>query len=71
MVKLHHPQIVFFMETKLDASSMEGVKRRCGFCYRVDVPADGSRRALSIGWNGGQLVTLKSFSKVHIDVENQ
>ncbi|KAK5845316.1 hypothetical protein PVK06_001487 [Gossypium arboreum] len=71
MVKLHHPQIVFFMETKLDTSSMEGVRRRCGFCYRVDVPADGSQGLLSIGWNGGQLVALKSFSKIHIDVENQ
>lgn len=28
-------------------------------------------RGLSIGWNRGHLVTLKSFSKNHIDVEIQ
>ncbi|KAK5774606.1 hypothetical protein PVK06_042462 [Gossypium arboreum] len=71
MLKFHHPQIFFFMETKLNANRIEGVKRRYGFFNDVDVPAEGSRGGLSIGWNGGQLVTLKSSSKNHIDVEIQ
>ncbi|KAA3464886.1 reverse transcriptase [Gossypium australe] len=59
------------METKLNISRMEKVRRRCGFFNGIDVPAEGSRGGLSLGWNGGHLVTLKSFSKNHIDVEIQ
>ncbi|KAA3469666.1 Exo_endo_phos domain-containing protein [Gossypium australe] len=40
---------------------MENVRRQCGFFNGVDVPADGTRG----------LVTLKSSSKNHIDVEFQ
>ncbi|KAA3467390.1 reverse transcriptase [Gossypium australe] len=69
MLKYYHPQIVFFMETKLKANRMEKVRRRCGFFNGNDVAAEGSRGDLSLGWNGGQLVNLNSFSKNHIDVE--
>ncbi|KAA3473268.1 reverse transcriptase [Gossypium australe] len=50
---------------------MERVRTRCGFFNGIDVAAEGSRGGLSLGWNRGQLVNLKSFSKSHIDVEIQ
>ncbi|KAA3476120.1 reverse transcriptase [Gossypium australe] len=71
MLKIYHPQIVFFMETKLNANRMERVRRRYGFFNGIDVSAKGSRGGLSLGWNGGHLVRVKSFSENHIDVEIQ
>lgn len=50
---------------------MERVRKRCGFFNGIDVPAEGSRGGLSLGWNEGHLVNLKSLSKNHIDVEIQ
>ncbi|KAA3460789.1 reverse transcriptase [Gossypium australe] len=71
MLKIYHPQIVFFMETKLNVRRMEKVRRRCGYFNGIDVPVEGSRGGLSLGWNGVHLINLKSFSKNHIDVEVQ
>ncbi|KAA3474615.1 reverse transcriptase [Gossypium australe] len=71
MLKNYRPQIVFFMETKLNTNRMERVRRQCGFFNGIDVPAEGFRGGLSLGWNGGHLVNLKSLSKNHIDVEIQ
>ncbi|KAK8302729.1 hypothetical protein V6Z12_D04G106400 [Gossypium hirsutum] len=71
MLKIYYPQIVFFMETKLNANRMENVRRQCGFFNSVDVLADGTHEGLSIGWNGGHLVTLRSLLKNHINVEIQ
>ncbi|KAG8491705.1 hypothetical protein CXB51_015144 [Gossypium anomalum] len=51
MLKIYHPQFVFFMETKLSASRMENVRRRCGFLNGVEVAAKGSKGGLSVGWN--------------------
>ncbi|KAA3483062.1 reverse transcriptase [Gossypium australe] len=59
------------MEIKLNANRMKRVRRRCGFFNGIDLAAEGSRGGLSLGWNGGQLVNLKSFSKNHIDMEIQ
>ncbi|KAH1097263.1 hypothetical protein J1N35_014184 [Gossypium stocksii] len=59
------------METKLNANKMDKVRRRCGFFNGIDVLAERSRGGLSLGWNRGQLITLKSLSKNHIDVEIQ
>ncbi|KAA3484605.1 BEACH domain-containing lvsC [Gossypium australe] len=41
MLKLHHPHVVFFMETKLNATRMEKFRRRCGF-----------QNGPSLRWNG-------------------
>lgn len=71
MLKIYHLQIVLFIETKLNANRMERVRKRCGFFNGIDVPAEGSRGGLSLGWNEGHLVNLKSLSKNHIDVEIQ
>ncbi|KAK5793506.1 hypothetical protein PVK06_034655 [Gossypium arboreum] len=67
-LKVHNPQIVFFMETKIDKSHMERVRRSCGFINSIDVEAMGSRGGLYLAWNGDTNVLLQSFSKRHIDV---
>ncbi|KAH1090135.1 hypothetical protein J1N35_017392 [Gossypium stocksii] len=71
MLKVYHSHIIFFMETKLNATRMEVVRRRCGFFNGIDVTSDGSQGGLSIGWNDCDLVHLKNYSKNHIDVEIQ
>ncbi|KAA3489070.1 reverse transcriptase [Gossypium australe] len=71
MLKIYHPQVVFVTEPKLNVGRTEKVRRQCGFFNSIDVPAEGSRGGLSLGWKGGQLVNLKSFSTNHIDVEIQ
>ncbi|KAH1107353.1 hypothetical protein J1N35_011121 [Gossypium stocksii] len=68
MLKIYRSQI-FFMETKLNVDHMEKVWRRCGFQNGFEIPTDGTCGGLTLGWNGGQLVTLRSFSKNHIDIE--
>lgn len=37
------PQVVFFMETKVDKKRMECVRRKLGFVNGIDVDADGSK----------------------------
>ncbi|KAA3468935.1 reverse transcriptase [Gossypium australe] len=50
---------------------MEKVRLKCGFENGIDIGAIGSRGGLSLGWKGNSLVSLKSFSSLHIDVEIQ
>lgn len=50
---------------------MDVVRRRCGFFNGIDILSDGSRGGLSLRWNGRNFVTLKSYSRNHIDVEIQ
>ncbi|KAA3468943.1 reverse transcriptase [Gossypium australe] len=56
------------METKLNKSRMERVRRKCGFICGVEVEAEGSRGGLCLAWKEDIKVTLRSFSKWHIDV---
>ncbi|KAA3457419.1 reverse transcriptase [Gossypium australe] len=67
LVKQHNPHVVFLMETKLDQKRMERVRRNCGFMNGIEVGADGSRGGLSLAWKEGAGITLRSFSKWHID----
>ncbi|KAA3479820.1 putative Transposon TX1 [Gossypium australe] len=69
-IKLRHirPQILFLMETKVTSKRMETIKRQCGFMNEIDVDAEGTRGGLSVGWREGLNLTLKSFSRSHIDV---
>ncbi|KAA3455040.1 reverse transcriptase [Gossypium australe] len=59
--------MVFLMETKLDQVRMEGVRRKYGFTNGIDVEAEGSRGGLSLVWKGDIDVTIRSYSKWHID----
>ncbi|KAA3471101.1 reverse transcriptase [Gossypium australe] len=56
------------MKTKLSQQRMSKTRRSCGFINGIDVDAEGSRGGLCLAWRTGMDVTLKSFSKWHIDV---
>ncbi|KAA3480980.1 reverse transcriptase [Gossypium australe] len=60
--------MVFLMETKIDRKRIEKVRRRCGFPNGIDIYAKGTRGGLSLAWKEEFKVTLRSFSKNHIDV---
>ncbi|KAH1065446.1 hypothetical protein J1N35_030433 [Gossypium stocksii] len=50
---------------------MEAVRLKCGFKNGIDVGAMRSKGGLSLGWKGNSLVSLRSFSSSHIDVDIQ
>ncbi|KAA3454199.1 reverse transcriptase [Gossypium australe] len=52
---------------ELDQKRMERVRRSCGFVNGIDIAAEGSRGGLCLAWKVDFEVTLKSFSKWHID----
>ncbi|KAA3475505.1 reverse transcriptase [Gossypium australe] len=56
------------METKLNKKQMEKARRSCGFNYGIDIEAEGSRGGLCLAWKSVNMVTLRSYSKWHIDV---
>ncbi|KAA3477124.1 reverse transcriptase [Gossypium australe] len=60
--------MVFFIETKINDKRMERIRRRCGFVNGIDVGAEGSRGGLCLAWREEIKVSLKTFSKNHIDV---
>ncbi|KAG8480478.1 hypothetical protein CXB51_024631 [Gossypium anomalum] len=57
------------METKLSAKKIESVRLKYGFENRIDVGAVGSKDGLSLRWKENSLISLKSFSSFHIDVD--
>ncbi|KAA3467625.1 reverse transcriptase [Gossypium australe] len=59
--------MVFLMETKLDCKRMERIRLRCGYTNGIDIAAEGSRGGLCLAWKGDIVVTVKSYSKWHID----
>ncbi|KAA3470617.1 reverse transcriptase [Gossypium australe] len=67
LCKQFNPQMVFLMETKLDQKRMERVRRSCGFVNGINIATEGSRGGLCLAWKVDFEVTLKSFSKWHID----
>ncbi|MBA0782997.1 hypothetical protein Gotri_000796 [Gossypium trilobum] len=65
------PRILFLMETKISTRKIEGVRRKCGFHNGIEVGAKGSKGGLCLRWKQQNVVTLRSFSHNHIDVEIQ
>ncbi|KAA3489018.1 reverse transcriptase [Gossypium australe] len=65
--KQHNPRIVFLLETKLDQKRMERARKSYGFINGIDIEADGTRGGLCLAWKCDIEVTLKNFSKWHID----
>ncbi|KAA3478658.1 reverse transcriptase [Gossypium australe] len=61
--KLHYPQVVSFIETKINKNQMEKVRRSCGFHYGIDVDSIGSRGGLSLAWRGDFNEILYGFEK--------
>ncbi|KAA3454975.1 reverse transcriptase [Gossypium australe] len=60
--------MVFFMETKIYDKRMEGIRRRCGFVNGIDIGAEGTRGGLCLAWKEDFMISLKTFSRNHIDV---
>lgn len=65
---MYKPQLVFFIETKLDGKGMEKIKRLCGFFIGIEIGADGSKRDSCLAWKEGVQVALKQFFCHFIDV---
>ncbi|KAG8486545.1 hypothetical protein CXB51_020029 [Gossypium anomalum] len=57
-LKLHYPQMVFFMETKINKYQMEKVRRSCDFLFDIDVDSIGSKGGLSLAWRGDVNIML-------------
>ncbi|KAA3487748.1 reverse transcriptase [Gossypium australe] len=59
--------MAFLMETKLDCKRMERIRLRCGYTNGIEIAAEGSQGGLCLAWKGDIVVTVKSYSKWHID----
>lgn len=57
------------METKLQEKRMESVRRKLGFNNGLDVSTEALKRGLSMAWKGNFVVSLRSYSHNHIDVD--
>ncbi|KAA3466257.1 reverse transcriptase [Gossypium australe] len=68
VLKLYKPQLVFFMETKINKNKMESVKRRYSFINGIKVGAEGSKGGLCLVWKDEVDIILQSFSINFIDV---
>ncbi|MBA0812655.1 hypothetical protein Gohar_026600 [Gossypium harknessii] len=54
--------------TKLQGFHMVVIKRKCGFQNGIDVDSDGRSGGLSMGWNNNCKVSIRSFSRRHINI---
>ncbi|KAA3488589.1 reverse transcriptase [Gossypium australe] len=68
MLKVQNPQMVFFMETKVRRSKIEKIWYSCGYVNGIEVDPEGTRRGLCLAWKQEVSVTLRQYSKRHIDV---
>ncbi|KAA3472916.1 reverse transcriptase [Gossypium australe] len=68
MLRLQNPQMVFFMETKICRGRMERIRHQCRYVKGIEVDLEGTRGGLCLAWKQGVNVTLRQFSKRHIDV---
>lgn len=48
---------------------MEAIRKMCGYANGIDVCVDGSKEGLYLGRKEEVIVTLKSYSRSHIDIE--
>ncbi|KAH9740841.1 peroxidase 59 [Citrus sinensis] len=71
ILQIHRPQLVFLSETKLQSMQMDTIRSKLNFdsCFAVD--SSGRGRGLAMLWNFEICVHIKSFSKHHIDAEQQ
>lgn len=68
LIRLHRPTMVFLSETKVSDKRAQDLRFRLGFSNAFGVKATGLSGGLVLFWNNDSVVTLKSFSKNHIDV---
>lgn len=67
MLRDSNPSVVFFIETKLHGSRMEKIKCKCGYINGIDVDSNGRSGCLSMGWKSDYKVSLRSYSRRHIN----
>ena len=65
--------MVFLSETKLHVNKLERIKNICGMVNCIGVSAEGMSGGLAMLWGKDIKLSLKSFSKNHLDfdVENE
>ena len=71
ILQIHRPQLMFLSETKLQSMQMDTVRSKLNFdsCFAMD--SNGRGEGLAMLWNFEICVQIKSFSKHHIDAEQQ
>lgn len=69
VLKVYNPQVVFFMDTKVDKIQMKKIRRNFGFLNGIGVPVNGSKGELCLTWKDSVSLSLKCYSGNHIDVE--
>ena len=69
MVKMKGPQVLFLMETKLDAVRMEMIRIHLGFGNNFTMPSLGSSGGLAFIWNEEAMVSVWNYSQYHIDAD--
>ncbi|CAM8886272.1 unnamed protein product [Rhodiola kirilowii] len=67
MVRSYKPQVVGLIETKLDRSRMEVIRRKMGFDCGLGVDSNGRSGGLGLWWKEELNLTVRSFSSFHID----
>ncbi|XP_042944769.1 uncharacterized protein LOC122278652 [Carya illinoinensis] len=69
LVKKEGPDIMFLQETKVSSRIMDRVKYQVGLHNCLTVDCEGRSGGLSLLWRQEVELTIKSFSKHHIDAE--
>jgi hypothetical protein len=69
LVKEKHPNLVFVMETKLQARRMEFIRIKTGYCSMFVVDSIGRSGGLALFWKKESLVEIKNYSQRHISAE--
>lgn len=67
IIRSHHPQLVFLMETKLRGNKGDKLRRDLQFECGLVVPSEGQSGGLMLLWQSGTDVVIRSYSKGHID----
>lgn len=68
LIRAEDPKIVFLMETRMTSKQMKRLKFKLGFDCGIFVDRVGLGGGLALLWMSSVDVTLRSFSKNHIDV---
>lgn len=62
------PDVVFLMETKIDASRVEKIRNKCGFVAGICLSSVGNSGGMALWWRDINVV-VSSFSSHHIEAE--
>ncbi|GMI67799.1 hypothetical protein HRI_000449200 [Hibiscus trionum] len=67
MLRDLQPNVIFLIETKVNANKMANIRRSLGYPYGIEVSSIGRSGGLVLGWKANCTVSLRSFSARHID----